>query len=103
MYSAWNDMNEPAVFSTPTKTMPLSTIHVKADGSMFEYRDIHNAYGALQQKASFNGLLKRDQHTRRPFVLTRSFFLGSQRFGAHWTGDNRAIFEELDGSLSTIL
>ena len=47
MYSAWNDMNEPAVFSTPTKTMPLSTIHVKADGSMFEYRDIHNAYGAL--------------------------------------------------------
>ena len=47
MYSAWNDMNEPAVFSTPTKTMPLSTIHVKSDGSMYEYRDVHNAYGAL--------------------------------------------------------
>ena len=48
MYSAWNDMNEPAVFSTPTKTMPLTNIHVKADGSMYEYRDIRNAYGALQ-------------------------------------------------------
>jgi len=35
--------------------------------------------------------------------LTRSFFLGSQRFGAYWTGDNRAIFEELQGSVIMML
>ena len=29
---------------------------------------------------------------RRPFVLTRSFWAGSQRHGALWTGDNRATW-----------
>jgi len=28
MYSFWNDMNEPDVSSTPSKTMPLDAIHV---------------------------------------------------------------------------
>lgn len=48
LYSAWNDMNEPSVFESPTKTLPLETVHVKADGRQFEHRDIHNAYGGLQ-------------------------------------------------------
>ena len=48
LYSAWNDMNEPSVFESPTKTLPLGTVHVKADGRQFEHRDIHNAYGGLQ-------------------------------------------------------
>ena len=77
MYTAWNDMNEPAVFDVASKTMPLDAIHVKADGTMYEHRDVHNAYGGLMQKSSYKGLLKRDDYNRRPFVLTRSFFLGS--------------------------
>ena len=30
----WNDMNEPAIFDTPTKTMPLNTVH-RIDGDGF--------------------------------------------------------------------
>ena len=47
MYSAWNDMDEPSVFNTDSKTMPLTSMHVTADGKMYEHRDVHNAYGGL--------------------------------------------------------
>ena len=76
LVSAWNDMNEPAVFND-IKTIPSTAIHVKTDGTKVNHRDFHNAYGALHQKASFLGLKKRDDDQRRPFVLTRSFFVGS--------------------------
>jgi mannosyl-oligosaccharide alpha-1,3-glucosidase len=47
--------------------------------------------------------MKRDNDERRPFVLTRSFFLGSQKFGAFWTGDNNAFNDELQGSINMLL
>ena len=81
----------------------MDTIHYKVDGTKVEHRDFHNAYGAMQQRSSFRGLLKRDDFTRRPFVLTRSFFLGSQKFGTYWTGDNRSIYSEVAGSMRMIM
>lgn len=83
--------------------MPMDAVHVKADGTKRTHREVHNAYGALHQRSSYRGLLKRDNNTQRPFVLTRSFFLGSQKFGNYWTGDNRSVFEELQGSISMIM
>jgi alpha 1,3-glucosidase len=77
MYSIWNDMNEPSVFNTPSKTIPLDALHFKKDGRSFEHRDLHNAYGALHHRSTWRGLLARDNNTQRPFVLTRSFFMGS--------------------------
>lgn len=38
---------------------------------------VHNAYGALQQRSTFNGLYQRDYGQNRPFMLTRSYFFGS--------------------------
>jgi len=92
-------MNEPSVFSTNSKTLPLETLHKKASGAVYEHRDVHNAYGALQQRSSFKGMLERDNNTLRPFVLTRSFFMGSQKFSAFWTGDNNSIQAEVGGSV----
>ena len=46
IYHAWNDMNEPSVFSESTKTVPLTAKHVRETGEMVEHRDFHNAYGA---------------------------------------------------------
>ncbi|KAJ3123851.1 hypothetical protein HK098_001596 [Nowakowskiella sp. JEL0407] len=40
----WNDMNEPSVFHGPEVTMPKDNLHY--DG--VEHREIHNAYGMLQ-------------------------------------------------------
>lgn len=90
----WIDMNEPSVFNGPEGTMPKHLIH--AGG--VEHREIHNQYGFYVQQATHEGLLKGHGGNDRPFILSRSFFAGSQRYGAVWTGDNTASWEHLESS-----
>ena len=68
--------------------MPKYLIHVMSDAKLVMHRNVHNAYGLMMSKATYDGLLKRDEGQQRPFVLTRSVFLGSQKYAAKWTGDN---------------
>jgi alpha 1,3-glucosidase len=95
----WNDMNEPSVFNGPEITMPKDNIH--ADG--WEHRDVHNMYGFWMANASATALTSRTKKAQRPFVLTRSFFAGSQRFGPMWTGDNQANWDHLEIALPMLL
>lgn len=95
----WNDMNEPSVFSGPETTMPKDNIHHGA----WEHRDVHNLNGLTFHNATFEAMLARDSPSKRPFVLTRSFFAGSQRLGAMWTGDNQASWPHLKASIPMIL
>ena len=95
IYSYWNDMNEPSVFNSEEGTFPLQNYHYKRDGTQIKHRDIRNAYGSMMQRTTHQGALMRDDYQQRAFVLTRSFFIGSQKYGAYWTGDNVAAYEEL--------
>ncbi|KAL1458535.1 hypothetical protein WDU94_008677 [Cyamophila willieti] len=95
----WNDMNEPSVFNGPEVTMHKDCKHY---GDV-EHRELHNIYGFTNVMATFDGLLKRSNYQQRPFVLTRSGFAGSQRFGAIWTGDNMAEWSHLKISLPMCL
>lgn len=95
----WNDMNEPSVFSGPEVTAPRDLRHV--DG--WEHRDIHNMYGFQMTKATYEGLAKYRSHLDRPFILTRSFFAGSQRYCAAWTGDNQARWDHLKMTVPMLL
>jgi len=63
IYYAWNDMNEPSVFSTRTRTIPTDAKHIRATGEQVEHREFHNAFGATQQMASYKGLIARDDQT----------------------------------------
>ncbi|VDO07741.1 unnamed protein product [Haemonchus placei] len=60
-----------------------------------EHREIHNMYGFLQHSSTFEGQLQRTGGKDRPFILTRSGFVGSQRTAAIWTGDNTADWTHL--------
>ncbi|KAL0955609.1 hypothetical protein HGRIS_001845 [Hohenbuehelia grisea] len=95
----WNDMNEPSVFNGPEITMPKDNIHHGG----WEHRDIHNLNGMLFSNQTYQGLLERSNPSKRPFVLTRSFFAGSQRFGAMWTGDNMGSWELMDVGIKMVL
>ena len=95
----WNDMNEPAIFDGPGGTMPLSNIHAGGDGlPSSTHARYHNVYGRLMVEASRKGILNANPD-KRPFVLTRSNFIGGQRFAATWTGDNRAEWAHLKMSI----
>uniref|UniRef100_A0A8C5A0A2 Glucosidase II alpha subunit b n=1 Tax=Gadus morhua TaxID=8049 RepID=A0A8C5A0A2_GADMO len=94
----WNDMNEPSVFNGPEVTMHKDAVH-----GPWEHRDVHNLYGFYVQAATAEGLIQRSGGVERPFVLTRAFFAGSQRYGAVWTGDNAAEWDHLKISIPMCL
>ncbi len=99
----WNDMNEPSVFDGPDGTMPEDNHHRGGGdlpaGSHLRY---HNVYGTLMVKASREGIQKVNPE-KRPFILSRSGFLGSHRYAATWTGDNTASEAHMEMSIPMTL
>lgn len=100
----WNDMNEPAVFKTVTKTMPESNLHLGDEeiGGCQNHSHYHNVYGMLMARSTYEGM-KLANENKRPFVLTRAGFIGSQRYAATWTGDNLSNWEHVHMSISMVL
>lgn len=116
----WNDMNEPALFDSPGKTLPDDCVHqcgadtpVRCD-SLVELGDksvpltpashaaVHNLYGSAMAAASRAGALLATPD-KRPFILTRSGYAGIQRHAAVWTGDNSSTWEHLAESIPMLL
>lgn len=99
----WNDMNEPAVFGGVDGTMDESAIHSGGDGLPSDvHLRYHNIYGMNMVKASRQGILLAKPNSR-PFVLSRSNFLGGQRYAATWNGDNMSSWEHLQMSIPMTL
>ena len=86
-------MNEPAVMEVPNKTFPDDVRH-DYDGNPCSHRKAHNIYGMQMAKATYEGL-KKYSYPKRPFVITRSAYSGTQRYTSTWTGDNIATWEHL--------
>lgn len=101
----WNDMNEPAIFETPSKTMPLDNIHRIASDD-FTTRDashaeIHNVFGMENSRATFEGL-KKLRPNERPYVMTRASYAGGQKYAVTWTGDNSSSWDHLKLSVQQL-
>src|SRR5207249_11112950 len=93
----WNDRSAPAVSVGPATAMSLDARH-HDEGQPTDEREIHNVYGMLNSRATFEGLT-RLRPDERPFVLTRASFAGGQRYAAVWSGDNVSSWAHLRMSI----
>ncbi|KAI9357878.1 alpha glucosidase [Pilaira anomala] len=64
--------------------------------------DIHNLYGHAESYITRQAMIKQNKKVR-PFVLSRSTFIGSGAYVGHWTGDNHSLWSYLKVSLPTVL
>ncbi|MEV1046640.1 glycoside hydrolase family 31 protein [Streptomyces sp. NPDC049916] len=98
----WHDMNEPvsfAAFGDPS--LPRSARHV-LEGAGGDHREAHNVYGLAMARAGYEGLL-RLRPEERPFLFSRSGWVGMQRYGGTWSGDVSTGWPGLRASLSLVL
>ncbi|EAX90208.1 Glycosyl hydrolases family 31 protein [Trichomonas vaginalis G3] len=93
-------MNEIAVFQRIEGTNHKDWQHMH---NTIESRETHNSYGLFMTAGTYKGLLQRDNNKRRPFILTRSFFAGSQKYTWHWSGVNDASWEHLRLSIDILI
>ncbi|CAF1325747.1 unnamed protein product [Adineta steineri] len=117
----WIDMNEPSSFIdgssdgctmnnldnppfTPNVlggSLSSKTLCPSTQQYLSQHYNLHSMFGYFEAKVS-NAALKTIRK-KRPFVLSRSSFAGSGKFTAHWTGDNRATFDDMYFSIPAIL
>jgi alpha-glucosidase len=97
----WNDMNEPADFSTSDKDFPRDCLH-ETDCGPASHAAVHNVYGSEMARASYEGALT-GEPGKRPFIITRAGYAGLQRYALVWTGDNDSTWEHLADSVQMLL
>ncbi len=85
----WNDMNEPASFNGP---LPDDVVFYDEETPSC-HKTMHNVYGHYMSKATYEGLQKLDD--KRPFVITRACYSGTQKYAVVWTGDNNSLWTHL--------
>ena len=93
----WNDMNEPASFNGP---LP-DDVEFNNDGTIVTHKEIHNVYGHMMGKATYEGI--KEATNKRPFVVTRACYAGTQKYSTVWTGDNQSTWEHLRMSLPMLM
>lgn len=109
----WNDMNEPAIFSTQYRSRLAKPdgergdpdqpgrhtadfkdfFHRLDDGRFFSNYEVHNIFGAMMTRAAGESLDK--LLDRRYLLFSRSSYIGAHRYGGIWTGDNSSTWKML--------
>ena len=83
----WNDMNEPASFNGP---LP-DDVMFDNDCITVMHKEAHNIYAHFMDKATYEGI--KYETGKRPFIVTRACYAGTQKYSTVWTGDNVSTWE----------
>nr|XP_012150825.1 PREDICTED: lysosomal alpha-glucosidase-like isoform X2 [Megachile rotundata] len=118
---AWIDMNEPSNFYNGGKEgctkndldypkyvpnvieglLATKTLCMNAKHYLGNHYDLHNTYGIGQAVATNYALRK--IRGKRPFIISRSSWVGQGHYSGHWTGDVYSCWHDLRMSISAIL
>jgi len=93
----WMDASEPDIESNSSMEYRKKLMNPTAAGSSTEF---FNAYGLMNAKGIYEGQ-RSTNNTDRVFLLTRSGFAGSQKYGAAiWSGDIGTRWEDMKAQIS---
>lgn len=93
--ACWVDMNDPS-------TGPINPHDMLFDDGRRAHLEHRNQYALGMQMATQQGFLK-GRPNERPFILSRSGFIGSSRYCAVWHGDNVSNDFYLKSSITTTI
>ncbi|PRW45700.1 alpha-glucosidase isoform A [Chlorella sorokiniana] len=86
-----------------TKSLSVLASHAPINGSAVLEYNAHNLYGLTQAKATREAAIAIKGGSRRPFLVSRSTFLGSGAYAAMWTGGNNASFQGMQWSVPAVI
>lgn len=104
----WHDMNEPATMAAwGEMTLPRVTGHdLEGAGARNERRgghvEAHNLYGLQMNRAGFEALGKL-RAGKRPWIVSRSGWVGNQRYAWNWTGDSESSWAAMKMTIGQVL
>jgi alpha-glucosidase len=110
----WNDLNEPSGWRRELRVgrrvLPLQREGVRdfeqaaptEPDHKVAHEEVHNLFAHQQNRATREALETLGRE-RRPFVLTRAAFAGTQRYAAVTTAGSRSRWEDLRNVLPTLL
>lgn len=64
------------------------------DGKRVRHDKVHNLYGYNMTRGTYEGL-ENQLEGKRPFLFSRSSYIGAHRYGGIWTGDNCSWWSHL--------
>lgn len=98
----WHDMNEPATMAAwGEMTLPRVTEHdlERRGGAHVE---AHNLYGMQMNRAGAEALGKL-RADKRPWLVSRSGWVGNQRYAWNWTGDTESTWAAMRMTIGQVL
>ncbi|MCL6091044.1 MAG: glycoside hydrolase family 31 protein [Candidatus Thermoplasmatota archaeon] len=94
----WHDMNEPSAFTLwGDNSLPKVALHKSGNHGL-----LHNLYSYFMAEAGHEAMVKINPD-ERPFLLSRSGWLGSQKYAWVWTGDIETSWQALKQTIPSIL
>ncbi len=98
----WHDMNEPTSIALwGDRTLDRAVRH-RLDGRGGTHAEAHNVYGMLMNRSGFQGL-QAAAPRHRPFIVSRSGWVGTQRAAWNWTGDSETSWASLRQQIATLV